>query len=850
MRLALLSALVASAGAFAPLGGRSRSAIPITLRAEGPSNVEPGDVAEALESAECALDERVVNGTPARVKQNPAGLLADAISAAAFSALHVNDGLEIKDSSKNLRVLWSRALLNNAGKIDDPIAYQMLPEGTRDVVGALPKSGPIVDFQEFIVSRTEFIDAAVDSFIGALPKDLEEKPQIVLFGAGYDTRSMRFNEKADFFEVDLPDVVEGKGRLQRRWKEQHGGDSISLPTRIGYDLNNAADLSKQSLVNALSDAGLQEDRPTLFVWEAVLFYVEGDAVQNLFKETFRFGDNSVYCLVDSLKPAVTQPFLHVVKDSLLNKHNLDVIDHRARWGGAVHFLLAGTKDSIVTKKMQEERGELPHSYLASSVKHGIESQADDAASFNNHWYAVAYDWQIEQGDIHATRLWGEPLVIYRDTDGNLVASKDNCPHRSAPLSMGKINDEGRLECMYHGWGYGKGGKCEHIPTQVGTAGEQGVHKAACLKTYAIHEHEGLVWLWRGELLEADLSLLPQKRSEATYPCDTILDYNVDWQYIVENNLDSPHLFWLHDGSVPPVRSLNFVKEKVAQVSLDSFKDGSGIGHYGQTAGGKPKIIRFDAPNIVRHGGASSFSEEFHIVPIAPGRTRVLLRQNLPRGPILETFLRIPGSGPFLQELVRLWNYHIALEDYSVMQGQAHNVDDLGAPHLAIGALGDDLVQKFYRYKDSAVKNDGALPFFSKWRSTRRELEFQAATTEAEVATEQNFQIVDDGERVDGKTVGTYGILKSYRQETPYADFPPVNYMKYKPLLDIDRIFRKDSPGAEEARATTKSDFDFGKAALGVTGSLVLGAGVGTAVVDAIDISSVFGAIDVSMFIHK
>ena len=75
-------------------------------------------------------------------------------------------------------------------------------------------------------------------------------------------------------------------------------------------------------------------------------------------------------------------------------------------------------------------------------------------------------------------------------------------------------------------------------------------------------------------------------------------------------------------------------------------------------------------------------------------------------------------------------------------------------------------------------------------------------------------------------------------------------MKYKPLLDIDRIFRKDSPGAEEARAATKSDFDFGKAALGVTGSLVLGAGVGTAVVDAIDISSVFGAIDVSMFIHK
>jgi hypothetical protein len=32
------------------------------------------------------------------------------------------------------------------------------------------------------------------------------------------------------------------------------------------------------------------------------------------------------------------------------------------------------------------------------------------------------------------------------------------------------------------------------------------------------------------------------------------------------------------------------------------------------------------------------------------------------------------------------NYHIALEDDSVMQGQTHNIDDLGAPHLALKDL--------------------------------------------------------------------------------------------------------------------------------------------------------------------
>ena len=199
----------------------------------------------------------------------------------------------------------------------------------------------------------------------------------------------------------------------------------------------------------------------------------------------------------------------------------------------------------------------------------------------------------------------------------------------------------------HGWAFGKSGACENIPTQAfagkdtQSAGSS-FKKKACLKTYAVEEHEGLIWVWRGNILEADANKLPKMREDvSTYPCDTILDYNVDWQvrvalllcivkndhsfphtatylhvlrltvtkYIVENNLDSPHLFWLHNGSVPPVRSLNFVREKVNQVQLKFFRDDSGQGHYGQTAGGKPKIVRFDAPNIVRHGGVSSFSEE-------------------------------------------------------------------------------------------------------------------------------------------------------------------------------------------------------------------------------------------------
>jgi methyltransferase (TIGR00027 family) len=735
--------------------------------------------------------EELAYGTPTRVEQNAFGSFADAASSTVFSVLHANDGLGIKDSSKNLRVLWSRALLNLAGQMKDPIAYQMLPPSTRDVINLLPRDGPLVNFQEFIVSRTSFIDGAVSSFLDSpAVKSLPDgvRPQIVLFGAGYDTRSMRLNKAGDFFEVDLPDVVEGKGKLQQRWKEEHGSSEIKLPTRVGFNLNNAID---EKLTDVLEAAGLQRDRPTLFVWEAVLFYVKPEAIMAMFDNVLRFGGESVFCLVDSLKPAVSTSFQHEAR-AFFERYGLELLDHNSRWGGAVHFALAGTRDSKSAATIREERGEMPFSYLPSSFEGGIDLQDHSKASFRNVWYAVAYSSQVGNGTVFATRLWGEPIVLYRDAEGSLVAAKDSCPHRSAPLSMGKMNEQGNLECFYHGWSFGEDGKCKTVPTKGGSVSE-GFAKKACLQTYAVEERDDLIYIWHGEnVLTADARKLPKLRKDVrTYPVDTVLDYNVDFEYIVENNLDSPHLFWLHDGSVPPVKSLNYVKEKVNQVKLAYFEDGSGSGHYGQTAGGKPKIVRFDAPNIVRHGGVSSFHEEFHIVPIARGRTRVLLRQHLPRGPILDTALQIPGVPYGLKKLVQLWNYHISLEDYSVMQGQAHNIDDLGAPHLAVGDLGDDVVAKFYKWKDAAVKNDGNLPYFSRWTSPKKgHLDYNGASDVSQVAEKERFVVRDDRETVDGKMVGTFGVLRSYNQDQPHEVFPPVNYKKYSGILKLDQLIKR------------------------------------------------------------
>ena len=153
-----------------------------------------------------------------------------------------------------------------------------------------------------------------------------------------------------------------------------------------------------------------------------------------------------------------------------------------------------------------------------------------------------------------------------------------------------------------------------------------------------------------------MDLLPTHPTpEMTHAVETILDYGCDWTYIVENNLDTPHLYWLHDGSIPPIESLGCSRENVGKIGLKFFKDDVGVGHIGKTSKKVTKVVRYDAPNVVRHGGVSGFSEEFNIIPLGPHRTRVLLRQRFPKGPILSTMLGVPGFDALLTYLVRTWN---------------------------------------------------------------------------------------------------------------------------------------------------------------------------------------------------
>ena len=61
---------------------------------------------------------------------------------------------------------------------------------------------------------------------------------------------------------------------------------------------------------------------------------------------------------------------------------------------------------------------------------------------------------------------------------------DACPHRLAPLSDGRIDKLGRLQCAYHGWCFNGSGHCKLIP-QATPDGPPVITHSTFIKTFLV-----------------------------------------------------------------------------------------------------------------------------------------------------------------------------------------------------------------------------------------------------------------------------------------------------------------------------------------------------------------------------
>ena len=156
------------------------------------------------------------------------------------------------------------------------------------------------------------------------------------------------------------------------------------------------------------------------------------------------------------------------------------------------------------------------------------------------WYAVGWSMELSSGPIVRTIL-DEPIAVWRSDDGAVFAMVDRCPHRFAPLSLGK-QDGTSVQCPYHGLTFGPDGRC--IVNPHGNRSTAGLR----VRSFPVVERYGMVWLWTGSLERLDSDQIPDLEflDDDGFRCGHgYIRVDAHYELITDNLLDLSHVEFLH-----------------------------------------------------------------------------------------------------------------------------------------------------------------------------------------------------------------------------------------------------------------------------------------------------------------
>lgn len=130
------------------------------------------------------------------------------------------------------------------------------------------------------VARTTFYDMALARHLGGIK-------QLVILGAGFDTRCYRLQEADGIqcFEVDAPRTQAFK---------------LEMLIKAGVDRRRvtytSADFLKEDWFAKLVEAGFDPDKPSFFLWESVTMYLDRESVESTLRRIAGTAPGSVVAL--------------------------------------------------------------------------------------------------------------------------------------------------------------------------------------------------------------------------------------------------------------------------------------------------------------------------------------------------------------------------------------------------------------------------------------------------------------------------------------------------------------------------------------------------------------------------
>ncbi|KAM6573745.1 hypothetical protein CsatA_017825 [Cannabis sativa] len=305
---------------------------------------------------------------------------------------------------------------------------------------------------------------------------------------------------------------------------------------------------------------------------------------------------------------------------------------------------------------------------------------DSKFNWRDHWYPISLLEDLDPRLPTPFQLLGRDLVVWKDKgSGQWVAFDDKCPHRLAPLSEGRIDEDGNLQCSYHGWSFDGCGSCVKIPQAAPEGPEARAIRSprACVTRFPTLVSQGLLFVWPDEngwerANATKPPMLPDDFDKPEFSSVTIQrDLFYGYDTLMENVSDPSHIDFAHHkvtGRRDRAKPLPFKMEATGPWGFAGANDGN------------PRIsAKFVAPcyyinkveidtklPIVGDQKWIIWICSFN-VPMAPGKTRSIVCS-------ARNFFQFTMPGPAWWQLVPRWHEHWTSNkvydgDMIVLQGQ-------------------------------------------------------------------------------------------------------------------------------------------------------------------------------------
>ncbi|KAF2321731.1 hypothetical protein GH714_001949 [Hevea brasiliensis] len=309
-----------------------------------------------------------------------------------------------------------------------------------------------------------------------------------------------------------------------------------------------------------------------------------------------------------------------------------------------------------------------------------EESSDSKFSWRDHWYPVSLVEDLDPCLPTPFQLLDRDLVLWFDkASQEWVTFDDKCPHRLAPLSEGRIDENGHLQCSYHGWSFDGCGSCTSIPQALPEGPEARAVKSprACATRFPSMVSQGLLFVWPDEngwerAKATKPPMLPDDFDKPEFSAVTIQrDLFYGYDTLMENVSDPSHIDFAHHkvtGRRDRAKPLTFKLETIGPWGFAGANDGN------------PRIsTKFVAPcyymnkveidtklPIVGDQKWIIWICSFN-VPMAPGKTRSIVCS-------ARNFFQFTMPGPAWWQVVPRWHEHWTSNkvydgDMIVLQGQ-------------------------------------------------------------------------------------------------------------------------------------------------------------------------------------